>query len=118
MNGLVHPAVGRDYDHWKKGHLSSDYIIREAALLFESGSYKNLDVVITVTAPTDDRIKRVLLRDQHRSREQIEKIMKNQWPEEEKMAKSNFVIHNDNRQLIIPEVLKIHDFLLRKAVGK
>ena len=118
MNSLVHPRVKADFEHWKNHHFSSAYVIREAALIFESGSYKDLDTVITVTAPIQERIRRILLRDEHRTREQIEQIIKNQWSEEEKIKKSDFVIHNDNRQLVIPQVLQIHDFLMKKALNK
>lgn len=118
MNSLVHPRVAEDYLQWKILHASDNYVIREAALLFESGSNEGLDIIITVTAPLQERINRVLLRDEYRTKKQVEDIIKNQWPEEKKLDKSDFVIHNDSRQLLIPQVLKVHDFLLKKALNK
>ncbi len=111
MNKLVHPRVSDDFERWVSSQEEVPYIIKEAALLFESGSYKTLEKVITVTAPEPLRIQRVLSRDRHRTREQIEKIIQNQMPERIKAEKADFVILNDEKHFLIDQVLKIHDFL-------
>ena len=78
-------------------HSDFQYVIKEAAILFESGSYKNCDKVITVTAPVDERVRRVLERD-NSSEDMIRQRMQHQWTDEERLAKSDFVIVNDNLQ--------------------
>jgi dephospho-CoA kinase len=108
----VHPAVGRDFDSWVLNQAGKPYIIKEAALLVEAGSYKSLDHLITVTAPADLKIDRVLKRDKHRTKSDVENIMSNQLDDKEKIAKSKFVIKNDGKTLIVPQVLKIHDYLI------
>ena len=111
LNALVHPAVGKDYVYWEKEQ-KSPYTLKEAALLFEAGSFKDLDLIIVVSAPEELRIERVLKRDTHRTREDIKAIISKQWPQHEKEEKANFVIENDGSSLIIPQVLKIHEKIL------
>ncbi len=111
MNQLVHPRVSEDFERWYIRQKGVPYIIKEAALLFEAGSYKTLDKIITVTAPVQLRIRRVLLRDRYRSRKQVEEIIRNQMPEREKAEKADFIIINDGKHFLIDQVLKIHDFL-------
>lgn len=113
LNDIVHPAVGRDYGDWIVRQTGQPYVIREAALLVETGSYRELDVLITVTAPEAERIRRVLLRDPNRTEEQVRSILARQMSEEEKVALSGYVIRNDNQSLILPQVLKIHAELIR-----
>lgn len=112
LNGLVHPKVGEDYKEWVKANKNVHYSLKEAALLFESGSYKALDKVIQVSAPEELRMRRVLTRDPHRTEEDIRKIMDQQWNEQKKTALSDFVIKNDGTALVIPQVLRIHSTLL------
>lgn len=107
LNSLVHPAVFRDNEKWMAAHADANYVIKEAALIFESGSYKNLDAVITVFAPEVLRIQRVLKRDDTTESAIKDRISK-QMPEEEKISKSDFVIYNDEKQLVLPQVLEIH----------
>ncbi len=111
MNRLVHPRVAGDFERWAVRQIGVPYIIKEAALLFESGSYKMLDKVITVTAPESLRIRRVLLRDHHRTRKQVEEIIRNQMPERKKAEMADFVIINDEHHFLIDQVLKIHELL-------
>ncbi len=108
LNNLVHPRVGVDYQAWCMAHKGAKYLLREAALLYEAGSYKSVDKMIVVTAPESIRISRILARDPHRSQKDIEAIMKSQWPEEKKLNRANFVIHNDDQHMIIPQVLNLH----------
>jgi dephospho-CoA kinase len=79
---LVHPRVADDYERWLNRHLDQAYVLKEAALLFESGSYRTLAKTIVVSAPESLRQKRVLLRDVHRSVEQFREIVEKQMPEE------------------------------------
>jgi dephospho-CoA kinase len=111
LNNLVHPAVGRDFETWS-GQQSAAYILKEAALLYEAGSWKGLDKIIVVSAPLDLRIERVLKRDPFRSREQVLHIISKQLPDQEKTARADFVINNDGSQLLIPQVLKIHNQII------
>ncbi|HNV28127.1 MAG TPA: dephospho-CoA kinase [Cyclobacteriaceae bacterium] len=108
LNALVHPRVAVDYKQWVEEHEGNKYVLKEAALLFESGSYKELDKIIVVTAPKEIRIERVLARDNHRTKEDVEKIIQNQISEEEKEAKANFIIRNNESELIVPQVVDLH----------
>jgi len=107
LNNLVHPRVAKDFEQWVSGQ-KSNYILKEAALLFEAKSYTTLDKVIVVFAPEELRIKRVLQRDPHRTKEQIKEIIQNQLQEEEKLKRADFVIMNDETKLVIPQVLELH----------
>jgi dephospho-CoA kinase len=108
LNGLVHPRVGNDYTRWAASHTKSPYIIKEAALLFESGSASSLDKIIAVYAPEATRLHRVLKRDAHRTQQGVKEVIQNQMDEEEKKNRADFVILNDESQLIIPQVLHLH----------
>lgn len=108
LNSFVHPRVEVDYNQWVSANNRSKYVLKEAALLFEAGSYLKLDQIILVTAPQEIRIARVLVRDVHRTKEDIVKIIQNQMPEAEKELKANFIIRNDESELIVPQVLKLH----------
>ncbi len=101
LNALVHPAVAQDFKNWCKAHTQKPFILKEAALLFETGSYHQLDATILVHAPYALRLERTLARDAHRTREDIEKIMKQQMPETEKLQLATFVIQNDEKSSLI-----------------
>ncbi|OXB06842.1 dephospho-CoA kinase [Flavobacterium pectinovorum] len=106
LNAIVHPAVKKDFEVWLLQHKSYQYVIYEAAILFESGRYKECDLIITVTAPEEIRIERVLKRD-NTTREQVLSRMKMQWNDENRISRSNFVINNDNLKNAKEEVVKI-----------
>jgi dephospho-CoA kinase len=108
LNSLVHPRVGEDYRKWLQLHNTNTYVIKEAALLFESKSNTTLDKVIVVSAPEELRIKRVLSRDPHRTIEQLKEILKKQMSESEKLNLADYIIVNDETKLVIPQVLKLH----------
>jgi len=110
VNSWVHPAVARDFEYWCSQQ-TSPYVLEEAAIIFESGLAQRFDKVILVTAPEHVRIERVCARD-HVSSEAVRKRMDNQWRDEKKIALADFIIHNDNIQPIIPQVLKIHNFFI------
>jgi dephospho-CoA kinase len=107
LNGLIHPRVAIDYARWMKEQ-TKPYVLKEAALLFEAGSYRELDKIIVVTAPEELKVKRVLKRDAGRTEEGIRDIMKNQMPELDKIQKADFLIVNDENTLVIPQVLELH----------
>lgn len=112
INSIIHPFVKKNFREWKKRHSGSPYVLKEAAILFESGTDKGCDKIITVTAPVALRIERVMNRDE-RSRAEIEQIIFRQWPDEEKIKRSDFVIVNDESRLVLPQVLKVHESLLK-----
>jgi dephospho-CoA kinase len=116
LNSLVHPRVAFDFKAWIEGH-NSPYVLKEAALLFEAGSYKELDKTILVTATEEVRVERVLKRDSHRNRQDVLNIISKQWPEDRKTKLSDFQITNDGSKLVIPQVIHIHNLLLEK-IGK
>ena len=108
LNAIIHPAVALHFENWLKQYSSCNYILKETAILFESGAYKQVDKVIAIVAPIELRISRAIQRDKI-SREQVEQRMKAQISDEEKIKRSQFVIHNDEQQLVIPQVIAIHE---------
>lgn len=107
LNALVHPAVGQDFALWVKQNQGYPIVGKEAALLFETGSYKQLHKTILVTAPEALRIERVLQRDPQRDEKQVKAIIEKQWPEAKKKALADKILYNDEQQLLIPQVLAI-----------
>jgi dephospho-CoA kinase len=114
LNAIVHPAVAEHFTNWTTEY-SSGYILKEAALLFETGSYHDLDYVILVQSPLDLRIKRIKNRDPQRSEEQILSIIERQMPFAEAMELADFVINNDEAHLLIPQVLQLQNKLIKKG---
>ncbi|WP_057939131.1 dephospho-CoA kinase [Algoriphagus resistens] len=112
INALVHPAVGKDFSDWASIKTSA-YVLKEAALIFETGSNLSLDYVINVSSPLKVRIARTLMRDPFRSEEQVNQIINQQLPDEQKNELADFVIRNSDNKLLIPQVLKIHQQLIR-----
>jgi dephospho-CoA kinase len=110
LNKLVHPAVLKDYNEWEQKQ-KAPYSIREAAILFESGNWQQLDHVILVDAPEDLRIRRVIQRD-NRSEKEVREIISRQWTSEKKKELAWRLIRNDDSELVIPQVLQIHNQLL------
>jgi dephospho-CoA kinase len=106
LNGIIHPAVKTHFSNWILDHKNTPFIIYEAAILFESGSYKNCDLIITVTAPLESRIQRVIQRDKT-TRDQVLKRINMQWNDEQRTTKSDFVIDNVNPETAKSEVDKI-----------
>jgi dephospho-CoA kinase len=105
LNSLIHPATIADANEWMKKQKSA-YIMKEAALLFESGADKNLDYVIGVLSPADLRIKRVMQRDGLTEKEVMQRIDQ-QMDEKEKMKRCDFIITNDEKQLVLPQILEL-----------
>ena len=107
LNALVHPATKKDGEAWMQEQ-TSPYAIHEAALIFEAKVSDRLDLVIGVSSPIELRIKRATERDKV-SREEVLKRMEQQLDEEVKMSKCDFVLINDEQQLLIPQVLTLHE---------
>lgn len=114
LNALVHPAVAKDGSTWNQAQSGVPYTLREAALIYEAGIDKHLDYVIVVTAPLEMRIQRVMNRDGV-SREAVEARIARQMPETEKVKLADFVIYNDGERALIPQVLTIHQQLLKEV---
>ena len=106
LNAVVHPATIRSANEWMKAQ-NTPYVVKEAALMFEAGSADNLDYVIGVTAPQHLRIQRVIERDKV-TREQVLSRMDRQLDDSIKMKLCDFVLINDEQQLLIPQVVKVH----------
>ena len=97
LNSIIHPEVARHFKNWVEENENFEIVVKETAILFESGSYKDCDKVILVTAPKETRIQRVMKRD-NLSREAIESRIANQWSEKKKESLSDFVIVNEELQ--------------------
>lgn len=115
LNAIVHPATFRAFDDWLPQHLNAPYILKEAALLFESDSYKLCNKTILVTAPLAMRVKRVMNRDGLNEAEILKREAK-QFTEEKKTGLSDFMIKNDNVELVIPQVVKLHQLFLSMTI--
>jgi dephospho-CoA kinase len=112
LNSIVHPAVFRAFDQWIANHSDAPYVLKEAALLFESESYKMCDLSILVISPEDIRIRRVIARD-HISKDEIMLRMKRQFTDEQKMKFADQVLINDESCLLIPQILLLHQQFLK-----
>jgi dephospho-CoA kinase len=106
VNQIIHPAVRENFRHWVVNHIKEKYILYEAAILFESGYYKELDLNILILADEDIRVKRVIKRD-NISEQSVRERIKNQMPDQEKIRLADYIIENNEKQLIIPQVLEL-----------
>ncbi len=113
LNKIVHPAVKKHFDQWLLSHKDAPFIIKETAILFESGSYKYCDKIINVNSPMETRIKRVMERDKT-TREDVLKRINNQWSEEQRSSKSDFVINNATFEKAKKQVDKIFNLLINQ----
>lgn len=107
LNSLVHPVTIKDAESWMNIQ-QAPYVLKEAALIFESGSHQYLDFVVGVESPTELRIKRTTSRDGI-SVEMVKARMEKQMDEEEKMRLCSFIIKNDEQHLLLPQVLQLHE---------
>lgn len=111
LNGLIHPAVRKDFIRWSEDQ-DAPYCLEEAALLVETGGHTYFDELIAISCPAEIRISRVLERDPHRGRGQIESIVNQQATEEERAAVASFIIDNSGKSLVIPQCLNVHERLI------
>lgn len=107
MNAVVHPKVASHFKNWLKKQIAP-YVLKESAILFENGAYKDCDLIITVTAPLELRKKRILKRD-NTTLEKIQAIINNQWSDESKISKSHFVITNKDLEETKQQVQLTHN---------
>ena len=114
LNQLVHPRVKQDFIDWA-AQQNAPYVLKEAALMYETEAHQQVTKMITVTASLALRQTRLLTRDPHRTLTDIQAIMDKQLPEAEKIKKADFVVYNNDQQLVIPQALAIHQQLLTWA---
>ena len=108
MNAIVHPEVLSSFDSWAESYSVFPYVLKEAAIIFESGANKFLDAVINISAPEDMRIRRVMIRDGV-SRDKVIARMGHQWSEKERIDMADFVLVNDEESMLIPQIIEIHN---------
>ncbi|AWA30073.1 dephospho-CoA kinase [Flavobacterium magnum] len=111
LNNIIHPLVKEDFALWLEEHRKSPFVIRESAILFESGSHTDCDRIITVTAPLEDRILRVMARD-NTDRESILARINAQWSDAERAAKSHYVIDNVDMENTRKQAVAIYESLI------
>ena len=111
LNMVVHPAVARLFEEWKKEQ-KSPYVVYEAAILFETGGHEKCDFTLLITAPHSEKIRRIRQRDNSTS-EEIEARMNNQWPDEKKESLATFTIENNDLSVTRERVLQLHQNLLQ-----
>ena len=112
LNEVVHPAVNKDTDEWVKRNHKEKLLLKEAALLFETKSYLQLDKNILVVAAEGIRIQRVVRRDLHRNESDIKAIIAKQMKDEEKVPLADYLIKNDGSMSIIKQVMEIYNTLV------
>ncbi|MBC8034916.1 MAG: dephospho-CoA kinase [Chitinophagaceae bacterium] len=115
LNSIVHPATIHAASMWMKEQTGA-YVVKEAALIFESGAQEHLDFIIGVSAPVSLRINRVVTRDKV-TIEQVQQRMKNQIPDAVKMRLCDAVVTNDEKEPLLPQVLALHELFLQKSSG-
>ncbi|OFY32179.1 MAG: dephospho-CoA kinase [Bacteroidetes bacterium RIFOXYA12_FULL_35_11] len=112
VNNIVHPATLNAFKNWAQNQ-KSNYVLFESAILFESKSNEVTDVVITVTAPENIRIQRVIKRDGSIKQKVLQR-MNQQWSENEKKGKADYIIINNEKKMLLPQILKIHTLINKK----
>ncbi|MDX1752213.1 MAG: dephospho-CoA kinase [Salinimicrobium sediminis] len=113
LNRIIHPAVARNFEYWKQQQ-NSPYVVYEAAILFEKGGYKKCDFNLLVTAPLEEKLKRLKKRD-NSSLEEIEARMAHQWSDEKKKGLADFIIENIDLSTTRKMVCQLHENLLNSA---
>ena len=111
LNSLIHPKLEEDFRQWVKIlPAETPYIVKEAAILFEAGFDKNVDKVLSISAPEEERIQRVMKRDKVSRQQVLDRISK-QWTDTEREKRADYVIFNGNDRMILNEILRIHNDL-------
>jgi len=111
LNQLIHPAVHRHFEEWTLKFRDAPYVVEEAALLFESGAFKYFDYMVLVTAAINKRIERVMARDDVPEKDVLVRI-NSQMPDEEKIAMADFLIFNDDQNMLLNQVLAFHEKMI------
>ena len=118
LSNLVHPKVRKAFEDWCIQYEKRPYVIKEAAILFESGHYHDMDKIINIFAPKEERILRVMERD-HITKDEVLKRMRFQYTDEERNRLADFIIINEEEQDLLPQVMELHEiFLNEKQNGK
>jgi len=112
VNALTHPLVEEAFNTWAKQQ-DAPYVLLEAAVLFESGIAAKMDLTISISAPESLRMQRVIQRDCC-TKEQVMQRMAEQWSDEQRNGKANFVIVNDEKEALLPQILAIHEKILNR----
>jgi dephospho-CoA kinase len=115
LNIIMHPLVKEDFRRWCNSHNKNPYIIQEAAIIYESGLMDEYDRIIHVSCPEEMTVERAMHRDDA-TREEVLMRIRFQWRDERKAALSDYIILNDGSELVIPQVLKIHELLLKSSM--
>lgn len=113
INAIVHPRVKAEFDSWCKKNEKKPYVVKEAAILFETGKHKEMDKMVTVFCPKEERINRIIKRDEA-TKEDIEKRMMHQYSDAERNALADFIIINDGKEDLLPQVMELHELLLNE----
>jgi dephospho-CoA kinase len=116
-NRIIHPWVRKDFEQWAALHQDKAYVVEEAAILFESGGYKMMDKCITVVSPIELRIKRLLKRP-GLTPERIEEILNNQWTDKERIRYSDFILINDEKIPLLPQILHVHRQIITHSLSQ
>jgi dephospho-CoA kinase len=106
LNQIIHPALKRDFDNWLQLNRNHPIVVKEAAILFESGSYKDCDTIITVIAPINSRIQRVMARDNTNSEDVMSRI-NSQWTDEMRIERSDYVVENEDVNIACAQTINI-----------
>lgn len=117
LNAVIHPRVVADTALWVSEHAETPYVIKEAALMRAAGDGNTLDKVVVVVAPVALRIERIRLRDPHRSLSEIQHIIDRQVSDTERLQMADYVLHNDEEQLLLPQILALHQEFSGQASG-
>jgi dephospho-CoA kinase len=117
LNSIVHPALWKDAVEWADSKAPKPYTVQEAAILFETGGYKNMDANVMVYAPLEERIRRTMERDKI-DRHAVLARMDKQMPEEKKLELVDHIIYNDGTQSLVSQVVQLHHQLIEKAENK
>lgn len=115
LNAVIHPRVLADTAAWVNEHANKPYVVKEAALMNAAGSGNSLDKVIVVQAPVALRIKRIRKRDPHRSEAEIQNIIDRQISDIERLQLADYVIDNDESQLLLPQIIRLHEIFLQQT---
>jgi dephospho-CoA kinase len=115
LNGVIHPRVFADTALWVSQQVGKPYVVKEAALMRAAGDGNSLDKVIVVDAPVNLRIERIRKRDPHRSEAEIRSIIDRQISDEERLRLADYVLENDERQLLLPQIIRLHEEFSRQT---
>lgn len=117
LNDVIHPRVFTDTSSWVNEQIGKPYVVKEAALMRAAGDGNSLDKVIVVHAPVALRVERIRKRDPHRSEAEIRSIIERQMSDDERRQLADYVLENDEHQLLLPSIIRLHEDFLRQAIN-